>query len=88
MRKQVNVGAALRPAPATPKASPAILKTSPGGRRVCVRILLSPLRGCVVFSFYPGLAPWPVFLRRFAATKCDSVATAVTPTPSSPYFGI
>jgi len=36
-------------------------------RREYVRTLLSLLRSLAVSHFYPGLAPWAAFLRRFAA---------------------
>ena len=35
--------------------------------RVCVVTSLSPLRGLISFRFLPWLAPWALFLRRFAA---------------------
>ena len=40
---------------------------------MCVRTSLSPLRGWITFHFYPRLAPWAAFLRRFAARVAGRV---------------
>jgi len=34
---------------------------------------LSPRWGSIISHFYPGLAPWAAFLRRFAAVFADCV---------------
>ena len=56
--------------------SAAFRRESRGGFRVCVRTGLSPLGGWIAFLFYPRLAPWAAFLRRFAARNRPSCSTA------------
>ena len=43
--------------------------------RVCVRTLLSPFQGLLFSHFSPRLAPWALFLRRFAAKSLGPCST-------------
>ena len=39
-------------------------------------IVLSPFQGFLGFRFHPGLAPWAVFFRRFAARLIQHISAA------------